>query len=57
MTLRDDKGRVLGGCADSIKVTVVATGKGKVHLQETAVITTLIECYSIFMALVYTSMI
>ena len=38
VTLWDDKGRVLGGCADSIKVTVVATGKGKVHLQETAVI-------------------
>lgn len=38
VTLRDDEGRVLGGCADSIKVTVVATGKGRVHLQETAVI-------------------
>ena len=38
VTLRDDEGRVLGGCADSIKVTVVATGKGKVHLQETTVI-------------------
>ena len=38
VTLRDDKGRVLGGCADSIKVTVVATGKGKVHLQETAIV-------------------
>ena len=38
VTLRDDEGRVLGGCADSIKVTVVATGKGKVHLQETATV-------------------
>ena len=38
VTLRDDEGRVLDGCADSIKVTVVATGKGKVHLQESAVI-------------------
>ena len=38
VTLRDDKGQVLGGCADSIKVTVVATGKGKVHLQETAIV-------------------
>ena len=80
VTLRDDEGRVLGGCADSIKVTVVATGKGKVDLQESAVIeeqptvgnylvkyspksiaayqvTTLIECYSIFMVLVYVSMI
>ena len=36
--LRDDDGRVLGGCADSIKVTVLATGKGKIHLQETAII-------------------
>ena len=38
VTLRDDEGRVLGGCADSIKVMVMATGKGKVHLQETAII-------------------
>ena len=38
VTLRDDEGRVLGGCADSIKVTVVATGKGKIHLQETAIV-------------------
>ena len=38
MTLRDDEGRVLGGCADSIKVTVMASGKGKVQLQDTAII-------------------
>ena len=38
VTLRDDKGRVLGGCADSIKASVVATGKGKIHLQETATV-------------------
>ena len=38
MTLRDDEGRVLGGCADSIKVTVMASGTGKVQLQDTAII-------------------
>lgn len=38
VTLRDSEGRVLGGCADSVKVTVVAIGKGKVHLQEAVVI-------------------
>ena len=38
VTLRDGDGRVLGGCADSIRVTVMATGKGKIHLQETATV-------------------
>lgn len=38
VALRDGEGRVLGGFADSIKVTVVATGKGKIHLQETATV-------------------
>lgn len=38
ITLRDNEGRVLGGCSDSIKVIVVANGKGKIHLQETITI-------------------
>lgn len=38
VTLRDGEGRVLAGCVDSIKVILAATGKGKVHLQETATI-------------------
>ena len=38
ITLRDDEGRVLGGCGDSIKVTVMTSGEGKVQLQYTAIV-------------------
>ena len=32
--LRDERGQMLGGCADVIKVEVVSTGKGKLPTQE-----------------------
>jgi len=38
VTLRDGNGRVLGGCADSIKVSIETTSKGKVYLKETATV-------------------
>jgi len=37
--LRDERGQMLGGCADLIKVEVVSTGKGRLPTQEIITIT------------------